>query len=65
MIKRLIDWLAGRESGTEPVERPASVKVRGNIFLGRDLDTPKPDSLKVVHWVDSRDSGSDATTDPR
>ena len=62
---RLIDWLVGRRPGRGPNERSESVPVSGNIFLGRNLDETTPDSLKVVRWVDSRDSGSDTTADPK
>ena len=60
MVKRLIDWIVGSNPDRERVSRTQSRKVRGNIFLGRDLDTSKPDSLKVVRWVDARDSGTDS-----
>jgi hypothetical protein len=59
MVKRLIEWIVGGSPDKGPVGRTQSGKVRGNIFLGRDLDKPKPDSCKVVRWVDSPESGTE------
>ena len=59
MVKRLIDWIVGNDPDNVPDGIAQSAQIRGNIFLGRDFDSPKPESLKVVCWVDSRGSGTD------
>jgi hypothetical protein len=64
-MKRLIDWLVGGSSRNESLERPATTKAKGNIFLGRDLDKQTPPASKVVRWTDVHDSGSDTTNDRR
>jgi hypothetical protein len=64
-MKRLIDWLVGKKPGSMPVEWPETATKKGNIFLGRDLEQPTPDSVKVVRWIEPRDSGSDSSSECR